>query len=439
MRISILLLFASFVFAACKDDDQPPMTEETRALVESLGSELTSLPVDPNVWTDGQLEFLDEYAGKKVVGLGEATHGTSEFFQAKHRILKYLAEKHGFKVFAIEADFGESLFINEAVMKSDKSQIESLMKNKMHFWTWKTSEVRDLLYWMCDYNVGKPMNEKLQYWGIDCQFNTYHPDQVWNVLSTSDITFGTFAQSVLNEVRNASANGFKDYSQATFDAYLKNVDALTDSIHKYETRITEHSSADQYEVTLQLARVIRQVSEVTYYSRKQTQSKNYRDIYMAENTEWIFQHLSSRKIVLWAHNYHISNYPISQTLGSNLATTYQDDYAKVGFLFSTGSFTAVTQEGDQFKGLTSQTIDTDPAPASLNDVMHKTGTPAFSVSMQKLTSHGEWASEFNKGIKYFQMGAVYNNSPQDYYGTFEPGFFDRLIYFDKSTSATQLR
>ena len=122
-------------------------------------------------------------------------------------------ENHGFKIFAIEADFGESIFINQAVLNSDKSQIENLMKEKMHFWTWRTNEVRDLLYWMCDYNVGKAEAEKVQYWGVDCQFNTYHPDMVKDDLEDANVSFIAFAEGVLNEASAAASSRFSSYTQ----------------------------------------------------------------------------------------------------------------------------------------------------------------------------------------------------------------------------------
>src|SRR5688500_202128 len=147
--IFILIVALGISLFACKDDD-PEIDPVTASLIETLDHELMPLSSDPAQWTDEQLVFLDDVSDRAIVGLGEATHGSSEFFKAKHRMLKYLVENHGFRIFAIEADFGESIFLNQAVLSSDKSQIESLMKNKMHFWTWRTDEVRDLLYWMCD-------------------------------------------------------------------------------------------------------------------------------------------------------------------------------------------------------------------------------------------------------------------------------------------------
>ena len=129
---SVLFLIVSLaVFAfACKKDEEH-IDPVTTSLVETLDQELVPLTTDPTQWTDDELQFLDAVSDQAVVGLGEATHGSSEVFRAKHRMLKYLVENHEFKIFAIEADFGESIFINQAVLNSDKSQIESLMKSTL--------------------------------------------------------------------------------------------------------------------------------------------------------------------------------------------------------------------------------------------------------------------------------------------------------------------
>ncbi len=120
------------------------------------------------------MRFIDPFADKPFIALGEATHGTADFFIAKHRIFKYLVENHNFRVFAFEADFGESLFLNDAIQEGRVDDLRDLMKDKMRFWTWKTEEVLDLLEWMCTYNMDKPDEEKLQYIGIDCQYNSYN-------------------------------------------------------------------------------------------------------------------------------------------------------------------------------------------------------------------------------------------------------------------------
>lgn len=437
---SILFLIVSvavLAFACKKDEEQ--IDPVTTSLVETLDQELVPLTTDPAQWTDDELQFLDAVSNQAIVGLGEATHGSSEFFRAKHRILKYLVENHGFKIFAIEADFGESIFINQAVLNSDKSQIESLMKSKMLFWTWRTNEVRDMLYWMCDYNLGKTEKEKVQYWGVDCQFNTYHPDMVKDNLETANVSFFPFAEGVLSEVSAASKNRFSGYGQVAFDTYLGRVEALKDSLTKYEADVIAAGSEKQYQLTLQLVEVIRQASEVIYYAEKNSGTKNYRDEYMAKNTSWLHTYLNGAKVVLWAHNFHVSDYAYAGSMGHHLKVEFPSDYTNLGFLFSKGSFTAITQTGSSFGALTTQVLDDDPKLGSLNDVMFRANTDVFTVKISDLQSHDEWTQAFLGGIEYFQMGAVYNKEPSDYYSPFIADFFDRLIYFERTTASIPVK
>ena len=344
---------------ACKEDEDP-VDPVTASLLKTLDEELVPLSPDPMLWTNDELQFLDAVSDHAIVGLGEATHGSAEFFKAKHRILKYLVENHGFKIFAIEADFGESILINQAVLNSDKSQIENLMKEKMHFWTWRTNEVRDLLYWMCDYNIGKAEAEKVQYWGVDCQFNTYHPDMVKKDLEDANVSFIVFAEGVLNEASSAASSRFSAYTQQNFDTYLEKVNALKDSLTKYEADIIDMGSTKQYQLTLQLVEEIREVSEVMYYTGKQSVIKNYRDEYMAKNTGWLHRYFDDAKIVLWAHNFHVSDFASAGSMGHYLKADFPGDYVTLGFLFSKGSFTAVTQVGDTFQGINTQALEDDP-------------------------------------------------------------------------------
>jgi hypothetical protein len=71
--------------------------------------------------------------------MGEATHGSREFFQMKHRMLEFLAEKMGFTVFAIEANWPESLAVNDFVLNGEGDPAVALAG--MYFWTWNTEEV----------------------------------------------------------------------------------------------------------------------------------------------------------------------------------------------------------------------------------------------------------------------------------------------------------
>ncbi len=438
--IFLFICLSLFAFS-CKDEtDELNLDPETEALVNLLQEELQSLDIDPLTWKDQHLRWLDPLAGKSVIALGESTHGTAEFFKAKHRIFKYLVENHGYRIFAIEADFGESLFIDEAIQNGNLAELEQLMKTKMHFWTWKTEEVKELLEWMCTYNQGKAKEEKLHYMGVDCQFNTYHPDLLLDYLESKGVSFLSYAYRTLNEAESASGNRFPGYISASFDEYLGKLDALKDSISVHKEMLIAGSSEKEYLLHERILEVIRQVSEVIFYQKMKQYAINYRDKYMAENTKWLLDYFENDKLMLWAHNGHIANWEYGSTgsMGNYLSYALGDQYVPIGFLFSQGTFTAYGTNGEGIAALLPQTLDTIPKENSLNAIMSYTGVPAFSIELAAIRNYVLWYKAFDAGLEYFQIGSVYTNEPADYYSLFDPDFFQYIIYFDKSTASVLL-
>ncbi len=86
----------------------------------------------------------------KIVALGEATHGTREFFQLKHRIVEFLANQKGFTIFSIEANMPEAYRLNDFVLHG-QGDPKQLLKG-MYFWIWDTEEVVDMILWMREFN-----------------------------------------------------------------------------------------------------------------------------------------------------------------------------------------------------------------------------------------------------------------------------------------------
>jgi len=104
----------------------------------------------------------------RVVSLGEATHGTREFFQLKHRMLEFLASEMGFTIFSIEANMPEAYRLNDYVLNGTGDPAQ-LLKG-LYFWTWDTGEVLDMIRWMRAFNAsGKG---RVEFTGFDMQTPT---------------------------------------------------------------------------------------------------------------------------------------------------------------------------------------------------------------------------------------------------------------------------
>ncbi|RYG48112.1 hypothetical protein EON79_05470, partial [bacterium] len=105
--------------------------------------------------------------GAKIVGLGEATHGSREIFQMKHRLFAFLVERMGFTVFALESSMPKTIAMDRYVTTGE-GDLDAAVKAQ-GFWTWDTEEVRDLLVWMWTYNKNPRHRTKLRVVGVDMQ------------------------------------------------------------------------------------------------------------------------------------------------------------------------------------------------------------------------------------------------------------------------------
>ncbi|HKE29047.1 MAG TPA: erythromycin esterase family protein [Bryobacteraceae bacterium] len=154
----------------------PAMAQEASPVTQWISSHAIRLatPVAGHGFDD--MQPLRKVIGDaRIVELGEATHGTREFFQLKHRMLEFLATQMGFSIFSIEANMPEAYKLNDYVLRGEGDPAK-LLKG-MYFWTWDTEEVLDMIKWMRAFNEsGKG---KVEFTGFDMQT----PNVAWQTAS----------------------------------------------------------------------------------------------------------------------------------------------------------------------------------------------------------------------------------------------------------------
>lgn len=172
MRLAALLLAA---VSFCPGQGQPP--------VDWMREHAIPLDTAVAVNAFNDLQPLKAAIGNaRIVSLGEATHGTREFFQMKHRMLEFLAVEMGFNIFAIEANMPEAYRLNDYVLHGVGDPAE-LLKG-MYFWTWDTEEVLEMIRWMRDFNASG--RGRVQFTGFDMQYAAVAAANVHNFLSTAE-------------------------------------------------------------------------------------------------------------------------------------------------------------------------------------------------------------------------------------------------------------
>lgn len=377
-----------------------------------------------------------------VVGLGEATHGTKEFFQLKHRIFKYLVENHDFKVFGFESDMGESIFIDRYITTGE-GNLTDIMINTMHFWTWKTEEVRDLLEWMKTYNETLLESDKIHYIGVDCQTFTYQPELLMEYFNRVKPEYIPEIEPILNMIINMGNSYsiiYEYYEEIDLNRKQQIADSLSimlDIFDIIEDDLLTDSTEFEYKYMRQLVINMLQVNDV-YYGYSHNGNINYRDLYMAENVEWLYGNLlgESTKVALWAHNGHVANdmnYGYTGSVGYHIKNKLDSDYKIIGFSFSTGSFTAISGKNRK------KTIYAIPLKGSLNYVFVYANHDNFILDIEDISNtseFGEWVSQSNP---FLMIGASFNGNPNDYYRNIVLNeYFDVIINYDITTEAVQL-
>jgi len=162
----ILLLNCCLIQPAAAQTNNQPASQPDQAVVEWIRAHAVRLKTAEAGHGFADMKPLKKIIGNaRIVSLGEATHGTREFFQLKHRMLEFLASEMGFTIFSIEANMPEAYRLNDYVLNGNGDPAK-LLKG-MYFWTWDTQEVLDMIKWMREFN--KSGKGRVQFTGFDMQ------------------------------------------------------------------------------------------------------------------------------------------------------------------------------------------------------------------------------------------------------------------------------
>ncbi len=282
------------------------------------------------------LSFLDNVLDDvRIVGYGEDTHGTAEFTMLAEELMKYLSEKQGFKVFIIETGFGEGQFLNDYI-QGERDDLKAILENHNSTWRYKTKEFYQLVNWLKEYNQTHP--EKIHLYGCEMQYVISDVNKIRAFLEAvnSDYEIDGFEKHLWQPFdENEKVKDYNSY------ANLKKYFLEHEEVFKNKTSEREFSLAYQHiEVLGQFVTAINQNVE----QRKH----DFRDIYMAENIQWILNfHGDKSKALYWAHNAHVGDWVdngIVDVTGHQLRKIYQNTYFNIATDFGIGEFVAYSRE-----------------------------------------------------------------------------------------------
>ena len=338
-------------------DDRPTDTNDVASRLAANGTALTT--------TDPTADLADLEPGGRafdeatVIGLGEATHGTREFFRLKHRLIRYLVERQEVRLFGLEANFAETLALDRYVRYGEGDPEEALAG--VYFWTWNTEELLALVEWLRAFNDGREVGDRVRFYGFDAQFTAGPAAALDSYLRTADrlaeLGIGDDPASLDDDGRLADD---EETRVARLDAADR---VVTTAGERLDIQEAAHVAATD-RGTWQLARRhLRTLAQTRDHKRARHTDDSgraiaVRDRAMAANVAWMLDYANTDmdRIVLWAHNAHVSRTEDRATdgtgapsMGYHLAERYGEEYYALGFDFAGGTFQALADINDGYE------------------------------------------------------------------------------------------
>jgi erythromycin esterase-like protein len=397
---------------------------------------------------DGFGPILERVPGRRYVLLGEASHGTHDFYRARAELTKRLIIDHGITAVVAEADWPDAYRVNRFVRgQSDDADADEALRDFRRFpgWMWRNTDVLEFVSWLREWNDSlDDGRQKVGFYGLDLYSLYTSMDEVISYLEQIDPDAAARARerySCFDHVGRdpnvyAYAAGIGDAEpceQQVVDQLVE-LRRLADEGQK-----TGWLDADEQFYAEQNALLI--VNAEQYYRelfRGGTETWNLRDRHMADMLDHLVSHLDRTygrtKVALWAHNSHLGDARATEmaergelNLGQLVRERHRDLALLVGFTTYTGTVTAASDWGGQ-----AERKWVRPAlDGSWESLLHESGYPG--VLLMPATIHGRRLER--------AIGVIYRPETErlsHYFHARLDGQFDVVVHIDETTALEPL-
>jgi erythromycin esterase-like protein len=386
--------------------------------------------------------LLERIGDARFVLLGEASHGTHEFYRERSRITRRLIAEKGFAAVAIEGDWPSAARVNRYVRASGgDTSVAMALEGFERFpaWMWRNTDVLQFAGWLRRRNDALPAARRAGFYGLDLYSLFDSIATVLRYLERADPAAARRARE-----RYACFDHFgKDsqrYGYATAFGMSKSCEAevLAQLVEMHSRPGGQGREPDERFHAEQNARLVRNAEQYyrTMFSAH-VSSWNLRDSHMAETLEALALHLSAdapAKIVVWAHNSHVGDARATEmgehgehTLGQLVRQRYRGQSALVGMTSFHGSVTAACDWG----GPAERQRVRDALPGSWEALFHATGVRNFFAP----------AAQFEERRLERAIGVVYlpqTERMSHYFHATLAGQFDLVLHFDETRALEPL-
>ena len=385
-------------FAQTSDDEvrqllsRPPESADPAEAIRRHAVRLTDGPRDYDA-------LLDAVGDARIVMIGEATHGTHEFYRERALITQRLIEDKGFSGVAVEADWPDAYRINRYVRGegADEDAAESLGDfARFPMWMWRNADVLDFIGWLRAHNDTQPPDKRAGFYGLDLYSLRASIEAVLKYLTKIDpeaaqrarARYGCFDQfgDELQQYGYSAGFGLTPTCERQVLAELVELQRKRSDYASRDGRV----AAGEFFFASQNARLVKNAEE--YYRvmfKGRTESWNLRDEHMAQTVQELMAFLDQwekpPKLVLWAHNSHLGDARATDmghhgelNLGQLVRQHFGAEAVNIGFTTHTGTVTAASEwDGPPERKHVRQSLT-----GSYERMFHDSGIPRFLLSLR---------------------------------------------------------
>jgi erythromycin esterase-like protein/predicted phosphoribosyltransferase len=406
-------------------------------------------------------EALQEIIGDaRIVLIGESSHGTQEFYEARAAITRWLIQNKGFCAVAAEADWPDAYRVNRYVrgLGDDGSANEALSGfERFPAWMWRNVVVRDFVDWLHAHNGHRRESGGRQtgFYGLDLYSLHRSIQEVIAYLDDIDPEAAARARDRYACFDHTSADDGQAYGfAAAFGAGLSCERAAIDQLVEMQRNALQYArrdglvAEDEVFYAQQNAQTVRNAE--AYYRAMfggRVTSWNLRDEHMAQTLQALLAHLDHQgesepsRIIVWAHNSHVGDARATEvgadgqlTLGQLVRERYGEDCRLIGLTTYAGSVTAASTWG----GIAERKLVRPALNGSVEELFHETGRPHFLVSERISPAVGEPLDTVRLGRA---IGVIYlpATERQSHYYHVRPGEqYDAIIHIDRTRALEPL-
>ncbi|MFL6333929.1 MAG: erythromycin esterase family protein [Pyrinomonadaceae bacterium] len=392
----------------------------------------------------------------RFVLLGEATHGTHEFYRERAEITKRLITENGFTAVAAEADWPDAFRVNRYVRGiSDDKDADKALSGFKRFptWMWRNTVVQDFIEWLREYNDSLPAGAaKVGFYGLD----------LYSLYTSIEAVLGYLDKIDPDAARRARHrySCFEHYGEdtqaygyaATFGMTESCEREVVNQLVELRRNATDYASRDgrvaqdEFFFAEQNARLVKNAEE--YYRsmfRGRVESWNLRDRHMAETLDALVTHLSSQghksRVAVWEHNSHLGDARATYmgdigelNVGQLVRQRYGREAVLVGFTTYTGAVTAASDWDHP-----AERKRVRPAlPGSYESLFHEVGTQNFLLTLR---DGGQVSSALRGPRLERAIGVIYlprTERQSHYFDARLPVQFDAVIHLDETRALEPL-